>query len=233
MSMSYGTTSDASSINDIGGGYSGNAIPAQQNSAGGGGGGVDGIRSIEDIQNSRNEDLNNLGNGPQSARTGPPPMGAPPTGNTYQQNVVPQDVINKMIPDIQNASRDGSLLLPSRDIPHSQTPFTTDHEIQQDKQVHFAPNNTKYIYETEPEFTGRQPMARDANAWFDELFIPVMAGILFYAVTCSRGVELSQRFIPSIFKSDGSMKQNGATVLAVCFAGLLYGGIKSHEYFVK
>lgn len=232
MSMSYGTTSDASSISDMGGGYSGNAVPAQQNSAGGGG--VDGIRSIEDVQKARNDDLSNLGNGPPAQHaTGPPQMGAPPTGNTYQQNVVPQDVINKMIPDIQNAARDGSLLLPSRDIPHSQTQFTTDHEIQQDKQVQFAQNNTKYIYDTEPKFTGRQPMAQDANAWFDELFIPIMAGILFYAVTCSRGIELSQRFIPSIFNGDGSMKQNGATVLAACFAGLLYGGIKSHEYFMK
>ena len=223
MSMSYSTTSDASSIN-IGGGHSGNDTPVQQNSSG-----INGIMSIEDIQKARNADLNNLGNAP----SGHPQTGAPPTGNTYQQNVVPQDVINKMIPDIQNAARDGSLLLPSRDIPSSQTQFTTDHEIQHDRQVHFSNNDTKYIYESEPEYTGRRPMLNDANIWFDELFIPVMAGILFYALTCSRGTELSQKFIPSIFKSDGSMKNNGPIVLATCFSGMIYGGVKLHEYIAK
>jgi hypothetical protein len=221
--MSYGSSNDSSSINDIGGGYSGQGIPAQQN----GRKGVDGIRSIEDIQKARNDELNALGNGP---RSGPPSSS---NGSKYPMNVVPQDIINKMIPDIQNAAQDGSLMLPSRDIPHSQSSFTTDHHIQQERQVHFAPNNTKYIYETESDHPDSRPTLKDANMWFDELFIPVMAGILFYAVTCPRGIELSQQLIPSIFKSDGSMRQNGPMVLAICFTGVLYFGIKSHEYFSK
>jgi hypothetical protein len=203
------------------GGYSGNGGPVQKNT------GVDGIMSIEDIQKARNADLNNLGNDSQgnSSFSG--------SGINSQQHVVPQDVINKMIPDIQNAARDGSLTLPSRDIPHSQMQFTTDQEIQPNKQVQFAPNDTKYIYDSEPDHVGRVPVLSDANIWFDELFIPALAGILFYVVTCSRGIEMSQKFIPSIFKSDGSMKQNGPVILGVCFSGMIYGGIKLHEYIAK
>mgnify|MGYP007117379103 CR=1 FL=1 len=217
--MSYGT-SDASNINDIGGNVNTNqSAPLQQpyNQP---------TLTIEDIQKSRNNELTGIGNGGTNA---------PNASVPGQSNVVPQDIINKMIPDIQNAAMDGSLKLPSRDIPQQPTQFTNDPAVQQNQHVKFTENNTKYIYDNAPV---RVPMKRDgiqqdANIWFDELFVPVLAGVLFYIFSSTGGLEMIQKVIPSIFKSDGTMKSNGLMVLSICFVASLYGCINMHSYFTK
>lgn len=223
MSMSY-STSDASNIGDIGGNLNVQTAPIQQSYN-------QPIMSVEDIQKSRNNELTSIGNGGSNVPANAPVSGTPPS----QSNVVPQDVINKMIPDIQNAAMDGSLRLPNRDIPQQPTQFTNDPTVQQNQHVKFAENNTKYIYDSAPvrvqmkQNDGRQ----DANIWFDELFIPVLAGVLFYIYSSSGGLDMIRKVIPSIFKSDGTMKSNGLFVLSICFVVSLYGCINTHLYFTK
>jgi hypothetical protein len=193
--------------------------------------------SIEEIQKSRNSELASIGNGghgggrQSNISPNAPALGNPP----LQSNVVSQDIINKMIPDIQNAAMDGSLALPSRDIPQQPTQFTNDPAVQPNQHVKFAENNTKYIYDTPPVHVPmkQQAVERDANVWFDELFVPALAGVLFYIFSSSGGLDMIQKVIPSIFKSDGSMKSNGLAVLSVVFMVSLYGCINAHVYFTK
>lgn len=226
MSMSY-SASDASNINDIGGSVGNQqTIPVQQPQSYG-----QPTMSIEEIQKSRNSELTGIGNGNSHISPNAPAIGVAPQNS----NVVSQDVINKMIPDIQNAAVDGSLRLPSRDIPQQPTQFTNDPAIQPNQHVKFAENNTKYIYDTPPVHVPMKPstVKQDANVWFDELFVPALAGVLFYIFSSSGGLDMIQKVIPSIFKSDRTMKSNGPMVLSVFFIASLYGCINLHAYFTK
>ena len=177
--------------------------------------------TLEDIQKSRNNDISTI----RDQNSGVPEQTNP--------GVVSQDIINKMIPDIQSATARGYLSLPDRDIPRDGTQYTNDPSIQVNKEVHFSPETKDYIptqSNTNTPTPARKKSQWDREFLYDELFTPIVAGIMFYIFSNDRGIEIIQRLIPSMFKSDGNMKKYGNLVVACIFSFTIYSMMKAYDY---
>ena len=178
--------------------------------------------TLEDIQKSRNSEI-------ESIRSQDRVVQEPHTNTS----VVSQDIINKMIPDIQSANERGYLSLPDRDIPKNETQYTNDTSIQPNKQVQFSADTTDYI-PRQVDNTESSSVDKKSH-WsreflYDELFTPILAGILFYIFSNDKGIEIIQKLIPSLFRSDGNMKKYGNLVISCIFSFTIYTFIKTYDY---
>lgn len=169
--------------------------------------------TLEQITRQREEDLKQLGNGPQQS----------------VQNTVDQATINKLISGLQQATANGLTNLPSRDIPHMTSQITQDQQVQ----PNYVPAPAPQYIEDEmkmDEFIKqnmRNKNKKDSlDTMYEELQIPILLAILFFIFQLPFFRNNLFKYLPSLFNKDGNPNLSGYVVNSCLFA-LLYYVIKN------
>lgn len=141
--------------------------------------------------------------------------------------------MNALVSGIQEANINGNLSLPTRDIPQQQTHITQDEQSQ----ANFIPNvATDYISE-QPSTDDiikqealRQKAIKNSDTIFDELQVPIIIGILYFAFQTPKIKEIAIQKFPSLFVNDGNINTLGSILFSIFFAGSYFALNKGIEY---
>lgn len=133
-----------------------------------------------------------------------------------------QNLVNKLINGIQQASLNGQMELPSRDIPQMTTQYTHDSQTK----PNYIPNsnNNDYIDNlSSPQDiinqTNRRYNKSDSlDVVYDEMQIPILIGILFFIFQLPIFRKYMMSFLPSMFNNDGNYKLKGLVVTSSLFS---------------
>ena len=163
-------------------------------------------------------------------------------GQTAQSNntqQMTQQQMNQFVSGIQKASASGSIALPSRDIPQSQSHITHDQQIKPNyiEPVDVRQNTTDYISNdvSTEEVIKYQDRKEDTinklNDLYENLHTPVLLAILFFLFQLPVVRNKIFTFAPSLFNRDGNPNITGYIINSVLFA-LLYYVISSVEKYL-
>ena len=157
---------------------------------------------------------------PQSV---PQQMAQPiPQQETQIQQIENAGNINSVL---ERARQNGSLSLPSRDIPMNTTNLTHDNEALPD----FIPNKKEdYIEEmiSIEELQERRRKERNKEDSLEELYkelqVPIFIGILYFIFQLPITNKYFHKFFTFGFKDDGNMNLQGYLVKSFLFASIYY-----------
>ena len=188
---------------------------------------------LENLAQSRDNDLRqmmtNQGQGGQMQMQG--------TQNQQSQQGFDQNLINKLISGIQQASMTGQTELPSRDIPQMTSHYTQDSQTK----PNYIPNQDKEDYINNGITSDdiiRQNMRKynksdSMDVLYDELQIPILLGILFFIFQLPFFRKHLMRIIPSIFNNDGNYTLKGLMITSSLFASSFYTLKKILNYLME
>jgi hypothetical protein len=170
-------------------------------------------------------------------------------GGPMQQPQMPQmspppNIMNEMISGLQRASASGMTALQSRDIPMNTNDMMNDAQIKpnfipnpQAQQLHqgnkygnhqyMSSNN--YIEEHEQDMTSEEKYKKSQNLnsnaenIYKLIQIPVIIGILYFAFQLPVTRKYINKFIPSVFNSDGNYNISGLVFMSALFASSFFG----------
>jgi hypothetical protein len=178
---------------------------------------------LESLTQSRDNEIRNI-----MQQQG---QGQQPSGSGYGQNQgqgvsLDQNLINQLINGIQQASLNGQMELPSRDIPQMTTQYTHDSQTK----PNYIPNanNNDYIdnLSTPQDIinqTNRRYNKSDSlDVMYDEMQIPILIGILFFIFQLPVFRKYMMTFLPSMFNNDGNYKLKGLIITSSLFSLLFY-----------
>ena len=169
-------------------------------------------------------------------------VGGPP--QQQPQMPPPPNIMNEMISGLQRASASGMTALQSRDIPMNTNDMMNDAQIkpnfipnpqaqqlhqgnQYGNQQHMSSNN--YIEEHEQDMTSEEKYKKSQNLnsnaenIYKLIQIPVIVGILYFAFQLPVTRKYINKFIPSVFNSDGNYNISGLVFMSVLFASSFFG----------
>ena len=174
--------------------------------------------SLEQINKSREEELNSYGQGPTN-------QNQVNTGNGMP-SALDQTFINKLITGIQQASASGLTSLPSSHIPMDTSSISND---TQTRPNYIPPSNTNdYIRnDTSNDDLIRDHMRRQnkrdsLDVMYDELQIPILIAIIYFMFQLPIFRTYLLRFAPSLFNKDGNPNLSGYVINSILFALLYY-----------
>jgi hypothetical protein len=183
--------------------------------------------SLEQINKSREEELNSYGQGPVNQNQGNPGNGMP--------SALDQTFINKLITGIQQASASGLTSLPSSHIPMDTSSISND---TQTRPNYIPPSNTNdYIRnDTSNDDLIRDHMRRQnkrdsLDVMYDELQIPILIAIIYFMFQLPIFRKHLLSFLPSLFNKDGNPKLSGYVFNSLLFA-LAFYIIKKTLYYL-
>lgn len=151
------------------------------------------------------------------------------------QNAPQKDTIdfNSIITGIQNAAANGSLELPSRDIPQTQSHLTNDSQIN----PNYIPNNNNDYIESsynQNEVINQNIIKENKNTTIDNLYddihIPIILSVIYFVFQLPVIKKNTLKYIPSLFSKDGNYNFMGFVVTSIAFASTYQIIIKSIEY---
>tara|TARA_B110000483_G_scaffold68665_1_gene85760 strand:+ start:11204 stop:11806 length:603 start_codon:yes stop_codon:yes gene_type:complete len=154
---------------------------------------------------------------------------------TTQQTTQQKDTIdfNSIITGIQNAAANGSLELPSRDIPQTQSHLTNDTQIA----PNYIPNDKNDYIESsynQNEVINQNVRKENKNTTIDNLYddihIPIILAVIYFVFQLPVIKKNTFKYIPSLFSNDGNYNFMGFVVTSVAFASTYQIIIKSIEY---
>jgi len=172
-------------------------------------------------------------------------VGGPPQQQPQMpQMPPPPNIMNEMISGLQRASASGMTALQSRDIPMNTNDMMNDAQIkpnfipnpqaqqlhqgnQYGNQQHMSSNN--YIEEHEQDMTSEEKYKKSQNLnsnaenIYKLIQIPVIVGILYFAFQLPVTRKYINKFIPSVFNSDGNYNISGLVFMSVLFASSFFG----------
>ena len=172
-------------------------------------------------------------------------VGGPPQQQPQMpQMPPPPNIMNEMISGLQRASASGMTALQSRDIPMNTNDMMNDAQIkpnfipnpqaqqlhqgnQYGNQQHMSSNN--YIEEHEQDMTSEEKYKKSQNLnsnaenIYKLIQIPVIVGILYFAFQLPVTRKYVNKFIPSVFNSDGNYNISGLVFMSVLFASSFFG----------
>jgi hypothetical protein len=172
-------------------------------------------------------------------------VGGPPQKQPQMpQMPPPPNIMNEMISGLQRASASGMTALQSRDIPMNTNDMMNDAQIkpnfipnpqaqqlhqgnQYGNQQHMSSNN--YIEEHEQDMTSEEKYKKSQNLnsnaenIYKLIQIPVIVGILYFAFQLPVTRKYINKFIPSVFNSDGNYNISGLVFMSVLFASSFFG----------
>lgn len=164
-----------------------------------------------------------------------------PQGQNSQlqsQNVsLDQNLINKLISGIQQASMTGQTELPSRDIPQMTSQYTQDSQIK----PNYIPNQERNDY-INNDMTSDDIIMQNTRKYnkvdtldviYDELQIPILIGMLFFIFQLPFFRKHLMRILPSIFNNDGNFTLKGLMVTSSLFASSFYTLKKILNYLME
>lgn len=172
------------------------------------------------ILQSREQELYNINSGPQSN---------PQHQNVENmQNSLDQNIINKLISGLQKASANGLTSLPSSHIPLDTNSLSRDPQIKPNYIPPVNNNHNDYIKNDTSSQDIIKNHIRNQNkqdtldVMYDELQIPVLIAILYFAFQLPIVRKNLFSFFPSLFNKDGNPKLSGYVVNSLIFALLFY-----------
>lgn len=140
---------------------------------------------------------------------------------------------NSIITGIQNAAANGSLELPSRDIPQTQSHLTNDTQIT----PNYIPNDKNDYIESsynQNEVINQNVRKENKNTTIDNLYddihIPIILAVIYFVFQLPVIKQNTLKYIPSLFSKDGNYNFMGFVVTSIAFASTYQIIIKSIEY---
>ena len=183
--------------------------------------------SINNIQQQRENDLK------QTIAASSGQQGVNNNGNNNGNNDNNIN-INDFVTSIQSAVSSGSLSLPSRDIPQTQTHITQDDEIKQN----FIPgDNDDYIDEYRSEhdimnnYMKKQENNNKADDIYNKLQTPILMSVLYFIFQLPVVKKLFLKLFPAFYHKDGNLNLTGFIVNSVLFSISYYIINYSIDYF--
>ena len=131
---------------------------------------------------------------------------------------------NEFINSLQQATANGGLDLPSRDIPQSTEKLTHDQEIKEN----YIPQHEKYIenYESneqiEANINKKRLDEKNSNSLFEHTHMFFIIGLLYFISLLPFTHKTMLHFVPFGFSSDGNMNINGFICKSVLFTSVYY-----------
>lgn len=176
--------------------------------------------SLASIEENRNKELLDLNNNTQNKNQ-------PATVNN-------QEIMNKVVTDIQTASQNGPLQLPSKHISQDQIHLTQDVETI----PNFVPNNTNdYItqHETTQSVINKHINNNNNNNSnldyiYNELQIPILIGVLYFTFQLPIVRTNVYKFLPMLLNKEGNSTGIGYIINSILFALTYYGISKCVNY---
>lgn len=186
--------------------------------------------SINNIQQQRENDLKqNIA--PSTGQQGLNNNGNNNGNNGNNDNNIN---INDFVTSIQSAVSSGSLSLPSRDIPQTQSHITQDDEIKQN----FIPgDNDDYIDEYRSEhdimnnYMKKQENNNKADDFYNKLQTPILMSVLYFIFQLPVVKKLFLKLFPAFYHKDGNLNLTGFIVNSVLFSISYYIINYSIDYF--
>ncbi len=187
--------------------------------------------SISKLQQSREAEL-------QQAQQGQAQQGQ---GQQAQQGQLPQNAMsqqnmNQFVSGLQQASSAGLTMLPSRDIPQTQSHLTQDQHMQ----PNYVPQerqNTDYItdHQTNEEIIRRHAQKEQSTNSLDQFYnnlqTPILIAILYFMFQLPVVRKNIFKFMPSLFSKDGNPNLMGYVINSAIFASLYFSLTKGIHYF--
>jgi hypothetical protein len=153
-----------------------------------------------------------------------------------QNSAMSQQNINQFVSGLQQASSAGLTMLPSRDIPQTQSHLTQDQHMQ----PNYVPQelqNIDYItdHQTNEEIIRRHAQKEQSINNLDNLYnnlqTPILIALLYFMFQlpiCRKNIF---KFMPSLFSKDGNPNLMGYIANSAIFACLYFAMTKSIHYF--
>lgn len=183
---------------------------------------------LESLTQSRDNEIRNImqQQGQQQHQQQPHGYGQSQGQGQGQGYSLDQNLVNKLINGIQQASLNGQMELPSRDIPQMTTQYTHDSQTK----PNYIPNsnNNDYIDNlSSPQDiinqTNRRYNKSDSlDVMYDEMQIPILIGILFFIFQLPVFRKYMMTFLPSMFNNDGNYKLKGLVITSSLFSLLFF-----------
>ena len=157
-------------------------------------------------------------------------------GNNVNTNTNTNNNINMndFVTSIQSAVSNGSLTLPSRDIPQSQSHLTQDDEIKHN----FIPgDNRDYIDEDISKddiinnYLKQQNKNKNADDFYNQMQTPVLISVLYFIFQLPIVKKLFLKIFPAFYHKDGNLNVTGVIVNSVLFSIIYYIIDYSIDYF--
>lgn len=157
-------------------------------------------------------------------------------GQTAQINAMNQQNINQFVNGLQQASAAGLTVLPSRDIPQTQSHLTQDQQMQ----PNYVPQeqyNTDYITEHQTnediirKYNTKEQHATKLDDFYSNIQTPVLIAILYFLFQLPVVRKNVFKFLPSLFSKDGNPNLSGYVVNSAIFAALYFSLTKGIRYF--
>ena len=186
--------------------------------------------SLSQIQQSRDIELfqGTQGQGGQTQGQG--------QGQPAQLNAMNQQNINQFVSGLQQASSAGLTVLPSRDIPQTQSHLTQDQQMQPNY-VPQEQDNTDYITEHQTnediirKYNTKEQHAHSLDDFYSNIQTPILIGILYFLFQLPVVRKNVFKFLPSLFSKDGNPNLSGYIVNSAIFAVLYFSLTKGIRYF--
>ena len=157
-------------------------------------------------------------------------------GQPAQINAMNQQNINQFVSGLQQASAAGLTVLPSRDIPQTQSHLTQDQQMQ----PNYVPQeqyNTDYITEHQTnediirKYNNKEQQATNLDDFYSTIQTPVLIAILYFLFQLPVVRKNVFKFLPSLFSKDGNPNLSGYVVNSAIFAALYFSLTKGIRYF--
>lgn len=157
-------------------------------------------------------------------------------GQPAQINAMNQQNINQFVSGLQQASAAGLTVLPSRDIPQTQSHLTQDQHMQPNY-VPQEQHNTDYITEHQTnediirKYNNKEQHANSLDDFYSNIQTPVLIAILYFLFQLPVVRKNVFKFLPSLFSKDGNPNLSGYVVNSAIFAALYFSLTKGIRYF--
>jgi hypothetical protein len=157
-------------------------------------------------------------------------------GQPPQLNAMNQQNINQFVSGLQQASAAGLTVLPSRDIPQTQSHLTQDQQMQPNY-VPQEQHNTDYITEHQTnediirKYNTKEQHATNLDDFYSNIQTPVLIAILYFLFQLPVVRKNVFKFLPSLFSKDGNPNLSGYVVNSAIFAALYFSLTKGIRYF--
>jgi hypothetical protein len=157
-------------------------------------------------------------------------------GQPAQLNAMNQQNINQFVSGLQQASAAGLTVLPSRDIPQTQSHLTQDQQMQPNY-VPQEQDNTDYITEHQTnediirKYNTKEQHAHSLDDFYSNIQTPVLIAILYFLFQLPVVRKNVFKFLPSLFSNDGNPNLSGYVVNSAIFAALYFSLTKGIRYF--
>jgi len=192
-------------------------------------------RDIELFQGTQGQGGQTQGQGGQTQGQGGQTQGQG-QGQPAQLNAMNQQNINQFVSGLQQASSAGLTVLPSRDIPQTQSHLTQDQQMQPNY-VPQEQDNTDYITEHQTnediirKYNTKEQHAHSLDDFYSNIQTPILIGILYFLFQLPVVRKNVFKFLPSLFSKDGNPNLSGYVVNSAIFAALYFSLTKGIRYF--